>query len=75
MAHNEELLTSYCPVDGVLLRLEQSSAGWTLWIRHRHQAGSFSDCRAEEFDQLTLEEALDIVDATIWMAGHELRSS
>lgn len=58
-------LTSYQPIVGALVELSQDFMGWRLAIRHRHYSGRFGECEPTVFEELTLGEALDVIDATL----------
>lgn len=46
-----------------LARMELNYSGWSLWIRHRHYGGLFTDCPTDEFDSLTHNELCDVLEA------------
>jgi len=59
-------LTSLGPVREVLTRAEKTSEGWSLWVRHRHHAGTLSDCPAQEYDALSDGELVEVLEAVVW---------
>lgn len=60
-------LTSQGPIAEVLMRAERKWEGWSLWIRHRHVAGLFTDCPAAEYHGLDAGTFLDVVDAEMFL--------
>ena len=64
------------PIVAVLLRVERNASGWTLWVRHRHYGGRFTDCEAVEYERLLDDELSDVLDAEAagWMARRALWS-
>lgn len=63
-------LTSVGLIDAVHLRLELEPSGWALFIIHRHEHGGWTDCDADTYTELTLDEAMDVIDATAHVWGH-----
>lgn len=49
--------------------LEYTNAGFTLWVRHRHLAGSMTDCPAEEYSGLSRAELTDVVLSLVEFYG------
>lgn len=47
----------------VLMRVESSTAGLTLWYRHRHLGGRLTDCPAEAYGPLSRAELVDVLFA------------
>jgi hypothetical protein len=59
-------LTSLDAVLEAHLHLEMSSAGWAVWVRHRHLGGLMTDCPASSYDSLTVEELADLLAALVF---------
>ena len=68
---NQLTLTVFDRIDGLRLDLERNMDGWSLRIRHRHVAGRWVDCDFEYYEALTIAEVLDVLEATVMLAGHE----
>jgi hypothetical protein len=62
-------LTSFEPIQEVLIRIEAHADGWRLWLRHRHYAGLFCDCPPLELGPLTTNELADVLCADAYSMG------
>jgi len=62
MYHGQHL-TTFEPLSGLIITADRMADGWTLYIRHRHHSGLYTDCDIETFEKLTSDELVQVVEA------------
>lgn len=66
MGYNHGMhLTTFEPLNGLIITAECFAEGWHMTIRHRHHSGLFTDCDKEEFERLTSRELEDALLAVV----------
>ena len=62
-------LTTFEPLSGLIITCERYAEGWSVWIRHKHHAGLYSDCEAESYEKLSTYELGDVLQAVVLELG------
>lgn len=58
-------LSVFYSIEQVLIELEKHEGYWRLKSRHRHYSGELAQCDPEQYEALTVDEIVDVLEALL----------